>query len=850
MKGGQGGLDRVLLADTGTAAVSGTDAAHSGSSDADFSWYPHHTGEGGAWSVQIPSWKVVRAGLFVKAAWFKLEGAVPSLSSEAQATLFTRVQRFSPVRKLCLYILMFLMVFEIPQWCDMDDRCSWFCYPTFLPYSWYLSARTSVIVESALVAILIAHSAMEFSIMGSPRYLDRSRRAQLTPVWLQHGTLLVYAINLASSLIVGPSATMWISGYCRVVLLISYNGRTWAGVRLLTHLMWTVMDIWFLLFVLLMVYSWVGLMLFSGSQEGDEYFPSVGEGMWNLLILSSTTNYPTVMVPAYESNRWSIFYFILFVVPIVFFVTPLSLAVIFNVFRGGRKNVSSMEHSARHRRISLAFAELDVHHKGWISIDSVCALLHGLHKIGRLSRRRCMQLEAELRNTGTGSFDGGDSAAGGGHIDCGHERMNAEAFEEIIMVLEERLKSGNWMSEMEWYFPRIYQSKGFQWLIGAVHSAGYSYINCLLTVATLATLFLEGYECGYGIANTTLCTWDYVLIGLVGVSNVMEISNLLCNGWAAYIANYRNCIELTLVVLSDMAAAVALIPNKAEEEYGMVALRGVQVLRAISILSLMSWWPRFYILFSTLASILSKITTYLSLLFAWMMLMGTIGLDLFGGMACDPSKEVASLGQICPESVSLIDNTYTELGWQTINFNDMPSALTTLFVLLPANDWHVIAEGFVDYSGTNWTRLYFLINFFVGVTLILNLIVSFVLSVFWEQYKKVYRQEDRATRAIWGMSARTQSDAFENAPREGSDALSRASSASSMQEMEDNTTGGGGGLKINPRLSHAAQRLQGTHRTGRFLVPTAESPVAGSHAIRRENSRQDIRAALVSEGFG
>ncbi len=50
------------------------------------------------------------------------------------------------------------------------------------------------------------------------------------------------------------------------------------------------------------------------------------------------------------------------------------------------------------------------------------------------------------------------------------------------------------------------------------------------------------------------------------------------------------------------------------------------------------------------------------------------------------------------------------------------------------NQWHVIADGYVLVTGTEWTKLYFLAFHIVNVICIMNIFIAFVLEAFILEY--------------------------------------------------------------------------------------------------------------------
>lgn len=48
-------------------------------------------------------------------------------------------------------------------------------------------------------------------------------------------------------------------------------------------------------------------------------------------------------------------------------------------------------------------------------------------------------------------------------------------------------------------------------------------------------------------------------------------------------------------------------------------------------------------------------------------------------------------------------------------------------------------DEFVDVTGTGWARLFFIVNYIIGVAVILNLVVTVVINSFWDEYKNTNR---------------------------------------------------------------------------------------------------------------
>jgi hypothetical protein len=82
--------------------------------------------------------------------------------------------------------------------------------------------------------------------------------------------------------------------------------------------------------------------------------------------------------------------------------------------------------------------------------------------------------------------------------------------------------------------------------------------------------------------------------------------------------------------------------------------------------------------------------------------------DLFGVMLFVFSL-FALVGMFCFGGVihdgQLPDTDFDKNDYYTLNFNDFGSSMVTLFALTIVSNWSVIMDGYVDATGTEWSRL-------------------------------------------------------------------------------------------------------------------------------------------------
>ena len=88
------------------------------------------------------------------------------------------------------------------------------------------------------------------------------------------------------------------------------------------------------------------------------------------------------------------------------------------------------------------------------------------------------------------------------------------------------------------------------------------------------------------------------------------------------------------------------------------------------------------------------------------------------------------LSIILLEASDFVDNEY----WAN-NFNDMFSGMNVLFNLLVVNNWTECEIGFEYVTGTKWVRLFFFTFHLLGVVVINNVVIAFIINAFFQQLK-------------------------------------------------------------------------------------------------------------------
>jgi len=92
-----------------------------------------------------------------------------------------------------------------------------------------------------------------------------------------------------------------------------------------------------------------------------DYFSTLDNSIYQLFILSTTANFPDVMLPAYECNRWWGWLFVVFIVISIYLLFNLTLAVAFTAFSSVTQNKVVDQTSKSLQGYAMAFHALVRH---------------------------------------------------------------------------------------------------------------------------------------------------------------------------------------------------------------------------------------------------------------------------------------------------------------------------------------------------------------------------------------------------------------------------------------------------------------------------------------------------------
>ncbi len=131
-------------------------------------------------------------------------------------------------------------------------------------------------------------------------------------------------------------------------------------------------------------------------------------------------------------------------------------------------------------------------------------------------------------------------------------------------------------------------------------------------------------------------------------------------------------------------------------------------------------------LVQSLQTLVPFLLRFCRLVFFVALVFAVVGVAVFGGSVFEASPAVVG---------TPYDPANGKYSYLPMNFNDVASGLVVLLALLVVNNWFEFCDQFVAASGTEWARLFFVCWWVVGVCVLLNVLVSFVLEVFVAEFQ-------------------------------------------------------------------------------------------------------------------
>jgi len=489
-----------------------------------------------------------------------------------------------------------------------------------------------------------------------------------------------------------------------------------------------------LLALVTIFFGWFGVVLFPTEtqtfqktsaqwpSEGDLYFPNLREGMWNLLVLMSTANYPDVALPAYWRSRWSMLFFIAYLLIAMFFMMNLLLATVYNVYQDEEAARAKFVEDNRRANLQAAFDLVKSTSHGATGVDPV-ALRAVFAELNQ--HRDIRYIDDERSELLLRALEEDPTTPTGSHS---LKKIDYAGFVRICSLIE--------LDDLD-----VSEDESLLFLPGRatlgrfVNSPTFEYAVDALVFVNAVAVAVQTRDEVFGKTSRRSehsggLFWEVLETGLALFYLAEMCVKLYALGFKRYFKFKRNQLDAAVAVASTVTTFVVFYPNAYSDT---TLIRYVLVVRLARLVRVLEAIPDFQVIGEAFLKMLPAASRLLKFLFCATFVAATLGMALFGG--------AINTG---PNLDKLKDTDFYASGYAPLNFNDMWSAYVTLFAVLVVNNWQVLVEGYVAVAGVN-ARLFFIAFYCLGTLICVNLAVAFVIDAFSVEFDKTkkHQQEER-----------------------------------------------------------------------------------------------------------
>lgn len=163
-------------------------------------------------------------------------------------------------------------------------------------------------------------------------------------------------------------------------------------------------------------------------------------------------------------------------------------------------------------------------------------------------------------------------------------------------------------------------------------------------------------------------------------------------------------------------------------------LKVLKYFEAIIFMRMMKFLPLVYelslmrVIIETLRNLMVPLAGLLIIVLCIFYMFAIIGMFFFGG-------------KVELDTPAIVNDSSLPADFVLMNFNDILSSFVTQYALVIVNNWYVIVDANTNAAGSAWYRFYFLVFYYFGVLVGVNILVSFAIDM----YSAVSRLDDIST---------------------------------------------------------------------------------------------------------
>ena len=308
---------------------------------------------------------------------------------------------FWPTR-VCTVCLLLLAFFETPDWCVNNQYA--LNHTELYPVSGLpkLTKWPAAGIEVALLLVLIVDLTLVGFAQGPRRYL-------LEPLQAFYAFVLCCAVADFLVSIITPASWFRLGMYLRLLLFVCRSVSVQQNLDVIRRTLPSLTGVGATAAIFLAFCSWASYNLTHGTKEGDAHFPDLTEAAWELFILMTTSNFPDIMMQAYDENRIACTFFIAFLVIGNLFLLNVVIAIVYKAYNDASKAAIERREAFLAESLTRAFSLLDAEGRGCLRREEMNAVFRELSlispELGSLPEARQQYIYASLDLDGDGQVD-------------------------------------------------------------------------------------------------------------------------------------------------------------------------------------------------------------------------------------------------------------------------------------------------------------------------------------------------------------------------------------------------------------------------------------------------------------
>jgi hypothetical protein len=122
-------------------------------------------------------------------------------------------------------------------------------------------------------------------------------------------------------------------------------------------------------------FAYIGYVNFHDSDA--EYFTDLWSSYFNIFVLFTLSNYPSIQVPYYAENQLSFFFFLVFILVGLYLFLNLLFAVLFSNYKIVNEQATQKHKENVDKYFQGLFTDFDWENNGFIDTDSLTDALGG-----------------------------------------------------------------------------------------------------------------------------------------------------------------------------------------------------------------------------------------------------------------------------------------------------------------------------------------------------------------------------------------------------------------------------------------------------------------------------------------